>query len=154
MQQLQLHGFSDASQAAYGAVVYARYLHKDATVSITLITAKTRVAPVKGLSIPRLELCGAKLLAQLISATATDIEVPASNLYGWCDSTAVFSWLRNPPSKESVFVNNRVTATIDLLPASRWRYVATKDNPADLASRGVFPQDLIVQELWWKVHLG
>ena len=126
MQQLQLHGFSDASQAAYGAVVYARYLHKDATVSITLITAKTRVAPVKGLSIPRLELCGAKLLAQLISATATDIEVPASNLYGWCDSTAVLDWLRNPPSKESVFVNNRVTATIDLLPASRWRYVATK----------------------------
>ena len=134
VQQLQLHGFSDASQAAYGAVVYARYLHKDATVSITLITAKTRVAAVKGLSIPRLELCGAKLLAQLISTTATDIEVPASNLYGWCDSTAVLGWLRNPPSKVSVFVNNRVTATTDLLPASRWRYVATKYNPADLAS--------------------
>ena len=115
IQQLQLHGFSDASQVAYGAVVYARHLHKDATVTISLLTAKTRVALIKELSIPRLELCGAKLLAQLISTTAADIGVPTNNLYVWCDSTAVLDWLRNPPSKGSVFVYNRASATTDLL---------------------------------------
>ena len=118
----------------YCAVVYARHLHNDATVMISLLTAKTRVAPIKELSIPRLELCGAKLLAQLLSTTATDTGVPTSNLYGWCDSTAVLGWLRNPPSKGSVFVYNRASATTDLLPASKWRYVSTNYNPADLAS--------------------
>ena len=76
--------------------------------------------------------------------------IPTSNLFGWCDSTAVLGWLRNIPSKGSVYVVNRATATIELLPACKWRYVATDCNPADLASRGVFPGKLINKELWWK----
>ncbi len=79
-----------------------------------------------------MELCTAKLLAQLISTTAVDLAVPSSNLFAWCDSTAVLGWPRNPLPKGSVFVRNRVFATTDLLLASKWHYVATD---ADLASR-------------------
>ena len=76
MLEVQLHGYSDASQIAYGAVIYACYLHQDSTVTVALITAKTKVAPVKELSIPRLELCGAKLLAQLLTTTAREMNIP------------------------------------------------------------------------------
>ena len=61
VREIQLHGFSDASQVAYGAVIYARHLHFNATVTTVLLSAKTQVAPVKEQTIPRLELCGARL---------------------------------------------------------------------------------------------
>ena len=79
VQQIQLHGFSDASQIAYGAAVYARYLHKDSTVTIVLLIAKTRVAPTKSLSISLLELCGAVLLPKLISTTAEELQLPSGS---------------------------------------------------------------------------
>ncbi|XP_046145719.1 uncharacterized protein LOC114882021 [Osmia bicornis bicornis] len=64
--QLELHGFCDASQRAYAAVVYLRVSRGESSVA-TLLVAKTKVAPVKALSIPRLELCGAVLLSKLIA---------------------------------------------------------------------------------------
>ena len=64
--QVQLHGFSDASERAYGAVVYIRTCNETGDANISLLISKTKVAPIKRLSIPRLELCGAQLLAQLM----------------------------------------------------------------------------------------
>ena len=147
--EIQLHGYSDASQMAYGAVVYARHLHDNATVTTALVTAKSKIAPVKELSVPRLELCGAQLLARLITVTAQEMDVSASSLFCWCDSTAVLGWLRSPPDKGAVFVRNRVRKTIQLLPAENWRYVRTHENPADLVSRGSFPVELLEKRLWW-----
>ena len=101
----------------------ARHLHKVATVMISLLTTKTRVAPIKELSIPHLKLCSAKLLTQLISATAADIGVPTSNFYGCvldCSPGQVEE-LRDP-----------CLCAIEplLLPASKWHYVMTNYNPA------------------------
>ena len=61
--EIQLHGFSDASQTAYGCVIYLRVLHQDTSISVRIVTAKTKVAPLAGATIPHLELCGALLLA-------------------------------------------------------------------------------------------
>ncbi len=69
--QKQLHGYCDASQEAYGAVVYLRSLHQDSTVTVSLVTSKTKVAPLNGSTIPRLELSGALLLARLVQQTGT-----------------------------------------------------------------------------------
>ena len=149
VREIQLHGFSDASQVAYGAVIYARHLHFNAAVTTVLLSAKTQVAPVKEQTIPRLELCGARLLAKLLSTVAAELNIPSSQLYARCDSTAVLGWLRSPPNKGSVFVNNRVNATIELIPATKWRYVSTICNPADLASRGTLPKVLLQQKIWW-----
>ena len=99
---LQLHGFSDASKLAYGAVVYGRFWHQDTTVTTALISAKVKIAPIKELSTPRLELNGAELLSRLLKATAKDLDVFLSKVFAWCDSTAVLGWIRKPPEKGAV----------------------------------------------------
>ena len=150
VQQVQLHGFSDASQLAFGAVVYARHLHSDSSVTVALLMAKTRVAPTKSVSIPRLELCGATLLAQLVTYVAESLNIPKERIYCWCDSTAVLGWLRASPEKHSIYVKNHVIKVTDCVPSSQWRYVATDVNPADAASRGAFPEELVSKKLWWE----
>ena len=94
VKEIQLHGFSDASQVAYGAEIYARHPHFNATITTVLLSGKTRVAPVKEQTIPRLKLCYARLLAKLLSNVASVLNIPSSRLYAWCDSIAVLGWLR------------------------------------------------------------
>ena len=96
---VQLHGFSDASENAYAAVVYLRMIDAFGKVQISLVTAKTKVAPIKKLTIPRLELCGAYLLAQLLSHVKDVLKVPLRDLYAWTESTIVLSWLVGNPRR-------------------------------------------------------
>ena len=81
-QSTQLHGFCDASIQAYAAVIYIRDTYTDQAPSCVLVTAKTRVTPVKQLSIPRLELCGATLLAKLLAYVRKALNVPLSDVHG------------------------------------------------------------------------
>ena len=145
----QLHGFCDASTVAYGGVVYLRLLHEDTSVSVRLMMSKTRVAPIEGLTIPRMELCGGVLLAKLLASTASDLGIPKEHLYAWCDSTIVLGWLNKPLSSLVVFVANRVREISTRVDTQQWRYVNTAENPADYASRGIFPEELIRKEMWW-----
>ena len=89
----QLHGFSNASEDAYTAVVYIRATYVEGPPTITLVTAKTKVAPLKKLSIPRLELCGASLLAKLLTTTRMALDISLSDVFAWSDSTIVIHWL-------------------------------------------------------------
>ncbi len=148
--EMQLHGFSDASKLAYGAVVYGRFRHKDTTITTALISAKVKIAPIKDLSIPRLELNGAELLSRLLKAVAKDLDIPLPQIFAWCDSTAVLGWIRKPPEKGSVYVKNRALKIQQNIPALHWRYVSTSTNPADIVSRGAFPQELLLNSLWWE----
>ncbi|XP_070132594.1 uncharacterized protein [Drosophila bipectinata] len=102
------HGFCDASQKAYGAAIYVR-VEVGSTVIATLLTAKTRVAPVKAVSLPRLELCGALLFSEMATAVLPKIPGAASALYCWTDSTIVLAWLQKPACQWTTFVANRVT---------------------------------------------
>ena len=145
---VQLHGFADASTTAYGGVVYLRTRYADTTISVSLLTAKTRVAPLKKLTIPKLELCGALLTTKLLKSVATDLEMEKSGLYAWTDSTIVLAWLKSTPTRLKVYVAHRVQDIIADLPASKWRHVPTTSNPADYASRGLLPKDLLTKELW------
>ena len=81
VQQVHIYGFSDASQIAFGAVVYARHLHADSSVTVALLMAKTRVAPTKKISIPRVELCGAVLLAHLVTYVAESLDIPRERIF-------------------------------------------------------------------------
>ncbi|CAG7784684.1 unnamed protein product [Allacma fusca] len=83
----ELHGFSDASTKAYAAAVYLRRISRSAEVSVKLIASKSRVAPIKGTSIPRLELCAAELLANLMQAIQQSLPEEFPKVYGWTDST-------------------------------------------------------------------
>ncbi|CAG9134415.1 unnamed protein product [Plutella xylostella] len=145
----ELHVFADASQAAYGAAVYIRVVENE-NVYVSLITAKTKVAPVeKQISIPRLELCGAAMAAALISEVSQVLNINKENLHAWTDSTIVLAWLKGGASRWSTFVSNRVSTILNILDYEQWGHVATDMNPADYASRGLPASQLSSQSLWW-----
>nr|XP_041633540.1 uncharacterized protein LOC121503294 [Drosophila kikkawai] len=146
--KIEHHGFCDASQRAYGAAIYVR-VEAGATVMVNLLTAKTRVVPVKTVSLPRLELCGVLLLSEMASAILPKMPGPASALYCWTDSTIVLAWLHRPACHWTTFVANRVTKITQFTQVERWAHVRSEHNPADLASRGVGLQDLADSQLWW-----
>ena len=148
ISSFELHGFCDASEHAYAAVVYLRMTDSPGNVQVSLVTSKSKVAPIKRLSIPRLELCGATLLAQLMHHVSQVLEIPLSHIHTWTDSTIVLNWLDGNPRRFKTFVGNRVSTIMQLVPPEKWNHVSGMDNPADCASRGLFPSELLQHELW------
>ncbi len=143
-----LHGFCDASTLAYGVAIYLRSVHEDGSISVALVTAKARVAPVKPITIPT-ELLGAHLLAKLLHHTVSILDIPQSCTFAWTDSEIVLYWLPKQPPQLDRFVANRVHAIQSLIPPQLWRHVRSSNNPADLASRGMCAPDLTASTLWW-----
>ena len=146
---IALHGFSDASEKAYGAVVYVRSTYQHHPPLMSLVTSKTKVASLKPSTIPRLELCGADMLSQLLTTVGEALSIPQENIHAWSDSSIVLSWLDGSPRDYRAFVSNRVSAILKATPPQSWRHVPTADNPADCASRGMLPKELLSHELWW-----
>lgn len=147
-RELQIHAFSDASRAAYSCAVYARVTALSGVTYTTLLAAKTRVAPVKTLSIPRLELNGAVLQTELTNHVIQSMAIPVSRVVCWTDSTIVLAWLRKHPAAWKTAVANRTSTIHTTLPNAVWKHVPTRDNPADLNSRGLSAQDLLSSTLW------
>ena len=145
----QLHGFSDASEDAYAGVVYLRMVDTSNVVYVSLVMTKTTVAPIKRLTIPRLELCGANLLANLLDHIKRVLGIPSDHVYAWTDSTVVLGWLSGNPRRFKTFIGNRVSNVMGLVPPDRWQHVRSDQNPADSASRGLFPSELLEHRLWW-----
>ena len=145
----QLHGFSDASEQAYAGVIYLRVKDLEGKIHVSLVMSKTKVAPIKRLTIPRLELCGAHLLAQLMHHVKEVLHIPLHDVFAWTDSTVVLGWLVGNPRRFKPYVGNRVSHTVDLIAPDRWSHVDGVRNPADCASRGLFPSELLHHELWW-----
>ncbi|XP_055844957.1 uncharacterized protein LOC129911250 [Episyrphus balteatus] len=146
---IELHGFCDASTLAYGAVLYTRCKVAEGKYNITIVAAKTKVAPLKPVSIPRLELCGALLLTRLLSLVKSSFSYKFTNIVAWCDSEIVLHWLSSPPRRWVTFVANRTAAILEVTPRSCWRHISSESNPADCASRGVIPSNLPNHPLWW-----
>lgn len=146
--EIQIHGFCDASERAYGACVYIRTISKDNTVQVYLLCAKSRVASIRALSIPKLELCGAQLLAQLISKVKRALNVKIKKIYYWTDSSIVLHWIK-ATKRLSVFVAHRVGDIQESTAIKDWGHIGTKENPADLVSRGCTPKQLSNAQLWW-----
>lgn len=147
---MELHVFSDASQTAYGACVYVRTINIDNTILVRLLFSKARVAPLKPISIPRLELCGALLGAKILDKVRSSLRCEFKNIVFWTDSTIVLGWLRMSPNKLKTFVQNRISEIHELTQDVLWRHVSSKQNPADLASRGSNLEELSSSSLWWE----
>jgi hypothetical protein len=147
-----LHGFSDASELGYGAAVYLRTVGQDGEVKVSLMMAKSRVAPIKSkLTIPKLELSGATLLVRLlkyvVAAISDDMKI--DSIVGWSDSTIILSWLRVSPHLLQTFEGNRVSQIINCGLDITWRHLPSEMNPADVASRGCRASVLLEHPLWW-----
>ena len=154
--QVEVHIFADASEVGFGAVSYVKSwgLPQEDGKREAIIrfgSAKSRVAPSKSnFTIPRLELLGALEAIKLAKTLAKGMEDIKPKFFFYSDSQTVLSWLRNTQRKLYQFVANRVKRILNFSEVDSWHYVATKDNPADIASRGATPQELLDSELWWE----
>jgi len=145
-----LHGFSDSSEAAYAAAVYLRVTMENEESYCHLLKGKSRIAPAAKVSIPRLELCGAGLLARLLSFMQANMTLKFVSVTAWTDSTITLAWIKSPTAKLKTFVANRVAKIQQLTDVNIWRHVPSELNPADCASRGLSPRELSDHVLWWK----
>ncbi|XP_074651589.1 uncharacterized protein LOC141906245 [Tubulanus polymorphus] len=140
----EINCFSDASMKANGAVVY---LHHGKS---SIVMAKSRVAPLSQLTLPRLELMGALVGARLckfvINSLGNTYKITDAIL--WSDSEIVLSWLKSD-KKLQCFVANRVSEILSL-PVSKFKYCPTQDNPADLLTRGTTTDKLKTSDIWWR----
>nr|XP_029717218.1 uncharacterized protein LOC115260405 [Aedes albopictus] len=151
--EIELHGFADASDLAYGACLYARSILDDGSAVMKLICSKSRILPKKEekkeVTTPRAELQAAVLLARLTSKLQKALEVQFSKIVLWSDSQIVLCWIAKPPDALQVYVGNRVKEIQSATEDFEWRYIPSKSNPADLISRGVQPHLLESQQIWW-----
>ena len=144
--KIQIHAFCDASLAAYGVCIYVRTEYNN-NIKVALLCSKSRVSPVKTLTVPKLELCAASLLAELVDVVVKMLST-SCQVFCWSDSMVVLSWLREHPSNFNIFVANRVSRIQSLTSFESWHHVPTDLNPADILSRGATPAELLKSAMW------
>ncbi|GFV46443.1 integrase catalytic domain-containing protein [Trichonephila clavipes] len=144
-----LLGYADASESAYRAVVYMHSVKEDGTTTTKLISSKSRVAPIKVISIPRLELSACLLLAQLVEKVRLSLQVHLAKVILHTDSTIAIAWINTPANQLKTFVDNRVSKIQTLTENFEWKHIPSAQNPADIISRGVHPEELSSLILWW-----
>ena len=146
VKKITLHTFTDASQQTYGAATYSRHLYEDGSVTCRLVASKSRVAPLQAVSIPRLELMAAVVGLRLAEAVGNILNLPKHEWLFWSDSVDVLYWIRGRSRKFKPFVANSVGEIQSLTDPEQWRHMPTKQNPADLLTRGLSVCTLIDEE--------
>ncbi|XP_055543136.1 uncharacterized protein LOC129728709 [Wyeomyia smithii] len=126
---IELHGYSDASKRAYGEVLCTKSIFPDGTVDVQLVCSKSRVAPLKLVTIPRLKLCETMLLARLVEKTTAAMKIPFSTVTLHTDSQVCLSWFKKSPLALNQFVANRVATIHELTQDYNWCYVRSQENP-------------------------
>ena len=147
VRSYQIHGFSDASERAYAAVVHLRTEFSNGETHINIFI---RVAPIKRQSIPRLEMLGATLLAQLVNSTQQTLQ-PVLQIEGtflWIDSFTALCWIKNAKAWKP-YVQHRVSKIRELTNKASWNFCPGELNPADVPSRGCGGEQLARNQTWW-----
>lgn len=147
--KVEIHGFADASQLAMGAVVYLVVISQSSDSLLSLVGSKTRVAPLKAFTIPKLELTAALLLTKLTSNVQATLKMDVSATHLWTDSLDTLAWVSSHSSRWKDYVRNRVRSIQETLPLAVWRHVPGKENPVDCVSRGISTAQLKSHPLWW-----
>lgn len=147
--KIDLHCFADASESAYCAVIYSRIRGYETPALCTLLIAKTKVAPIKPVTIPRLELSAALLVSRLATTVQKTLEGRIGSVTYWLDSKVALQWIAKEPFALKTFVANRVKEIQESTNGNVWRYVPSAENPADMGSRGTDAPELLKGRLWW-----
>ena len=146
----ELHGFCDSSKEAYCAVLYLRSVIND-TVTMHFLASKTKVAPLKELSIPRLELLGCLLLSNLLRDVTNALRkrVVVKNVVCWSDSRVSLAWIRGKERSWKPWVENRVVEIRKVVGREKWNYVKSECNPADIPTRSAKSLNECFDSLWF-----
>lgn len=146
----QIHHFSDASKDGFSVASYIRMENSKNHVHVAFLLGKARVTPLKSITIPRLELTAAVLATRVDQMLKSEMQLQLSPSMFWTDSTSVLKYISNEDKRFHTFVANRVSSILEATDVSQWHYINTKDNPADLASRGSKVDGLLHNEKWVK----
>ncbi|KAG5870708.1 hypothetical protein JTB14_036171 [Gonioctena quinquepunctata] len=138
-------GFCDSPEPVYGACIHIRKLNCGEKATVNLACAKFRLAPMKSVELPRLELCGALLLGQLLQKVKSALCSNVEKIHLWSDSLIVLAWLNSQPDR----LSNRVAEIRELTENCEWRHIESCENPADIISVGSYPAELIDNKRWW-----
>ena len=151
VERLELHMFGDSSQDVFSAVAFLRgkmVSKHGSSTELAFVFGKARVAPMKALTIPKLELQAALLSARLRNDIQQALTLEIEKIFMWTDSTTVLQWLHSL-EKQPVFVANRVAEILELTTVDEWFYVQSADNPADAGTRGLSSKALL-ESCWLK----
>ncbi|XP_043237658.1 uncharacterized protein LOC122389569 isoform X1 [Amphibalanus amphitrite] len=141
---VSLHHFADASLKGYGTASYIRTVSADGEISCSLVMGRGRVAPLKAITVPRLELAAAKLAVEVNQELLLALDRKIQDVTYWTDSTTVLRYISNETTRYPIFVANRLAAIHDGSRKEQWRYVPSSLNAADMVSRG----NLHDQDMW------
>ena len=145
----ELHNFSDASLTGYGQCSYLRLIDEHGNISVNLVMAKARVAPVKPVTVPRLELVAATVSTRMSVFLNKELDMTDLEHFFWCDSRVVLGYIQNVGKKLHMFALNRANEIRELTRIDRWFHVDTRENPADLTSRGLAAEELVDNKLFY-----
>ena len=146
----EIHSFSDASDHGIGQISYVRMTNQRNEVHVSFLMAKSRVAPIKPISIPRLELTAAVVSVNVTRMLKSELDVDNVQCYYYTDSEIVIGYINNDARRFHVYVGNRVQHIRDRSSPEEWFHVPGKENPADEASRGLRAKELIQSKRWFK----
>ena len=144
----ELHHFADASEQGYGAVSYLRVVDNNGIIHCSFLKSKSRLAPLKPTTIPRLELAAAVEAVKLDKLLKKELQVPFQESVYWSDSMIVLWYLQQEDKRYQTYVANRVAAIQEHTTQSQWRYVDSASNPADDASRGLTAAEVVSTSRW------
>lgn len=145
---VQLHTFVDASENGFAAVAFLRFDYNGST-KCSIVASKARVAPLKFLSIPRLELQGAVLGARLAQTIITSLSLRITRRVYWTDSRDVLHWINSDHRRYSQFVAFRVSEILETSEPEEWRWVPTRLNAADDGTKWDGTPDLTSESRWF-----
>ena len=147
--EIQLHIFCDASEVAYGSVAYLRFTLKDGNHVSSFVMSKSRLAPIKTITLPRLELNAAVIGARLSRMLIHELDLPIERVQYWSDSTLVLQYIKNKSQRVKVYVANRVTDIREASSPDDWSHMPGEDNPADILSRGCLNPEKLIKSNWF-----
>ena len=148
LKLVELHSFADASQVAYGAVCYLRLVDVNGRMHCAFLVGRSRLAHVRPMTVPRLELCAAVLAVQLKQSIKEELDIPVTKATFWSDSTCVLQYIKNQSRRFHTFVANRLSIIHELSTPYQWRHVPSELSPADEVSRGITVRDMINNSKW------
>jgi hypothetical protein len=148
VKSMSLHCFADASEVGYGTACYLRQVDTEDKICVSLVCGKSRVAPLKTVTIPRLELTSATLSVKIGALIKEELKQESLQDFYWSDSKITLGYIMNDVRRFRVFVANRCSKIRSYTQKNQWNHIDSKENPADHASRGISIEETSNVEQW------